>query len=224
MFSHLLAREKKPAKQFKWEAFQRTLASQEQIKSWFDGSDCNIAIATGAVSRLLAFDIDGPRAKSYADDIIQNKIRQDTRDTIADTIWVETGGRGFHILVRYYPGEFEQDNRAASEIKNAVLWRGKGRHSEIRLKSNGGYIVAPPSIHPNGNAYRILKGNSIAELSKEQIRDLIEGFRRIDGNGNRITLREGELTEKKAWIGYTDFHCRLQPLWMKSWLWIWLSF
>ena len=73
-----LAAEKKPAKQFKWEAFQRTLASQEQIKSWFDGSDCNIAIATGAVSRLLAFDIDGPRAKSYADDIIQNKIRQDT--------------------------------------------------------------------------------------------------------------------------------------------------
>jgi hypothetical protein len=186
----LATKQKKPPKQFKWEPFQHTLPSQEQVKSWFDGSDNNIAIATGTVSKLLVFDLDGDIAKLYADNVIQNKIRRDTRDAIADTIWVETGGGGFHLLIRFDPGEFQQDNPAASKIKNAVLWRGKDGHSEIRLKSDGGYIVAPPSIHPNGNAYRSLKGTSIAELSKEQILDLIQAYRQIGGNRDRTTQRE----------------------------------
>ena len=186
----LATKQKKPPKQFKWEPFQHTLPSQEQVKSWFDGSDNNIAIATGTVSKLLVFDLDGDIAKLHADNVIQNKIRRDTRDAIADTIWMETGGGGFHLLIRFDPGEFQQDNPAASKIKNAVLWRGKDGHSEIRLKSDGGYIVAPPSIHPNGNAYRSLKGTSIAELSKEQILDLIQEFRQIGGNRDRCTQRE----------------------------------
>lgn len=60
----LAAKEKKPLKQFKWETFQYKLPNQEYVKSWFDGSNSNIAIATGAVSRLIAFDIDGMLAKS----------------------------------------------------------------------------------------------------------------------------------------------------------------
>ena len=174
-----LAARERPPKQFKWEKFQHTLPTQDQVKFWFDGSDNNIAIVTGAVSRLLALDIDGPLGKSYVDNVIQNRIRQDTRDAISDTLWVETGGGGFHLLVRYDPAEFQQDNRAASEIKNAVLWRGKDGHSEIRLKSNGGYVVAPPSVHPSGSHYRFIKGNVIAELSKDQILDLIRCFKQI---------------------------------------------
>src|SRR5215204_4529027 len=146
----LIPKGKIPIPGFKWEPFQHELPTQEQVKSWFDGSDSNIAVATGVVSRLLAFDIDGILAKSHVDDILQNKVGQDTRDAVADTLWVETGGGGLHILIKYDPREFQQDNLAASEIKNSVLWRGKDGDNEIRLKSNGGYIVAPPSIHPNG--------------------------------------------------------------------------
>ncbi|HEX6281376.1 MAG TPA: DNA polymerase domain-containing protein [Nitrososphaera sp.] len=186
----LISKSKKPAPGFKWEPFQYTLPDQDQVKSWFTGVDNNIAIATGSISRLLAFDIDGDIAKSHAKDVIQSRIHQDTRDAISDTMWVETGGGGFHLLVRFDPGEFQQDRLAASEIKNAVLWRGKDGHSEVRLKSDGGYIVAPPSVHPNGNAYRLFKGTSIAELSKEQILDLIKAFRQIGGNRNRTTQRE----------------------------------
>jgi hypothetical protein len=178
-------RQKKPPKQFKWEQFQHRLPTQEQLKAWFDGNDNNIAIVTGAISRLLVFDIDGDLAKYHADDIIRNKIRQDTRDAILDTLRVETGSGGLHVIVRYNPEEFKEDSRAVSEIKNSVLWRDrKNRHTEIRLKSDGGYVVAVPSIHPNGNPYRFLKEASIAELSKEQILDLIQGFRKIGGNNN----------------------------------------
>jgi hypothetical protein len=177
----LISKGKKPTPGFKWEPFQYTLPDQEQVKSWFMGGDNNIAIATGSISRLLAFDIDGDIAKSHAKDVIQNRIHEDTRDAISDTIWVETGGGGFHLLVRFDPGEFQQDNLAASEIKNAVLWRGKDGHSEIRLKSDGGYVVAPPSVHPSGSHYRFIKGNIIAKLSKDEILDLIRCFRQING-------------------------------------------
>jgi hypothetical protein len=79
----LAAKEKKPPSRFKWEQFQHTLPSQEHVKSWFEGKDSNIAIATGSVSRLIAFDFDGSIAKSDADEIIQNGIRQDTREAKA---------------------------------------------------------------------------------------------------------------------------------------------
>jgi len=197
-----LAARERPPKQFKWEKFQHTLPTQDQVKFWFDGSDNNIAIVTGAVSRLLALDIDGPLGKSYVDNVIQNRIRQDTRDAISDTLWVETGGGGFHLLVRYDPAEFQQDNRAASEIKNAVLWRGKDGHSEIRLKSNGGYVVAPPSVHPSGSHYRFIKGNVIAELSKDQILDLVRCFKQI--NRVRRSSSQGDVERKQRGVPLSE--------------------
>jgi hypothetical protein len=172
-------RHKKPVAGFSWEPFQKTLPTIEQVNTWFDDVNINIAIITGAISRLLAFDIDGTLAKSCVDYVIQNKVRHDTRNAIADTIWIQTGGGGFHLLVRYDPIEFEQDSRVASEIKNLVLWRGRDMHNEIRLKSDGGYVVAPPSAHPSGSQYRIHKGTKIAELSKDQILDLLKSLRQI---------------------------------------------
>jgi hypothetical protein len=62
------------------------------------------------------------------------------------------------------------------------------------LKSDGGYVVAPPSVHPSGSHYRFIKGNEIAELSKDQILDLIRCFRQIDGV-SRINAKHG--IEKK---------------------------
>lgn len=189
-------RHKKPVAGFSWEPFQKTLPTIEQVNTWFDDVNINIAIITGAISRLLAFDIDGTLAKSYVDYVIQNKVRHDTRNAIADTIWIQTGGGGFHLLVRYDPREFEQDTRVASEIKNSVLWRGKDGHSEIRLKSDGGYVVAPPSIHPSGSQYKFFKGTKIAELSKDQILDLIRCFRYIDQI--RLTNLQRDVEKKQT--------------------------
>jgi hypothetical protein len=191
----LAVRDKKPPKLFKWDSFQHTLPTEEQVNSLFRASDANIAIATGAVSCLIGFDIDGDRGKSHADDVIQNKIRRDTREAMADTLWVETGGGGLHIWIRYNPDEFAEGESAAREIKSAVLWRGTDGHSEIRLKGNGGYVVAPPSVHPTGSKYRFIKGNMIAKLSKNQILDLIRCFRQIDGVRRSNVQREQEKKE-----------------------------
>ncbi len=161
---------KKPVPGFKWDPLQHMMPTQEQVKAWFDGSNNNnnnIAVVTGPTSRLLVLDIDGLLAKSHTDEVIRNKICQDTRDALAETLWVETGGGGLHIWIRYEPYEFTNDDLGAREIKSGVLWRGADGHSEIRLKGDGGYVVAPGSIHPTGNAYRFIKGKMIVELSKD---------------------------------------------------------
>ena len=191
----LAPREKKPAKGFEWETFQKRLPTEHELKDWFNGTNNNIAVITGRVSRLVVFDIDGVTAKAYAQYAIENKIGQETKEALSETLWSETGGGGLHVWVRYNPGEFSEYEPVAREIKSGVLWRGADGHSEIRLKTDGGYILAPPSIHPSGNAYSFIKGNMIAELSREQILDLIMCFRHIGGVRRSNTQREGEKKE-----------------------------
>ena len=45
-------RDNKPVKHFKWNSFQYTLPAQEQVNSLLRGTDVNVAIATGATSRI----------------------------------------------------------------------------------------------------------------------------------------------------------------------------
>ena len=64
-----------------------------------------------------------------------------------------------------------------------ILYYGKllllieNSHSEIRLKGEGSYIVATPSIHPNNiNGYTLANGINPITLTREQINKLIEIF------------------------------------------------
>jgi hypothetical protein len=182
----LAPREKKPPRLFTWEQLQYVLPTEDQVKEWFDDTNNNIGVVTGKISQLLVIDVDGDAAKSYTENVIHNRVRRDTKEAIDKTLWTETGGGGYHLLIRYNPDEFNNDDFDASEIKNVVLWRGHDNHSEVRLKSDGGYVVFPPSIHPNGNAYKFIKGNNIASLSKEQLLDLIRGFRQMNPGRSRI--------------------------------------
>jgi hypothetical protein len=180
----LAAREKKPPRQFRWEQLQHSLPTEEQVKAWFEGTDRNIAVITGKVSRLLALDVDGEAGKLYAENVIDTRVRQDAREALAQTLWTKTGS-GYHILVRYSPQEFDNDDLAAGEIKNAILWRGRDSHSEVRLKSDGAYVVFPPSVHPSGNAYKFVRGNDIASLSKVQLLNLVRALKQSNATRPR---------------------------------------
>jgi hypothetical protein len=58
------------------------------------------------------------------------------------------------------------------------------KHSEIRLKGEGAYIVAPPSIHPNNNEYTLVNGINPIALTREQIDNLIDAFITVN-NSNK---------------------------------------
>jgi Bifunctional DNA primase/polymerase, N-terminal len=161
-----------------WEPFQKVIADEDQIKKWFlsTGNNNNIAIITGRISGIFAFDIDGEVAAKHFDGIIEKIDDKVLRATVRGTMQIKTGSGNRNILLGFRPEDFPPHE----ELKNSVIWRGKELHTEIRLKAEGGYIVAPPSMHPNGNRYELLNGTSPTVLSKEQIYKLITALKQTE--------------------------------------------
>jgi len=124
--------QKAPAKFKSWNT--RATDNKDQILTWWKKwPDSNIGILTGEKSGIFVVDIDPKNGgdASFADLL---KDRQ-----FPNTSTVRTGSGGSHIFFRY-PDEKLKTNRG---------FLGPG----IDICSNGGYVVAAPSIHPNGTAY-----------------------------------------------------------------------
>ena len=131
-------RDKRPM--IKWQAYQQRRADAEEIRGWFRRwPDANIGIVTGAVSGLVVLDID-PRHGG------EESLRrwQAEHGPLPPGIEARTGGGGRHIYFSHPGGVIH--NRAG-------LARG------IDLRGDGGCIVAPPSVHASGDAYRWITGH-----------------------------------------------------------------
>lgn len=96
----------------------------------------NIAIVTGKVSNLIVIDLD--------EKTLAHKIFSDWDAILHHTFVVETA-RGYHIYCRPKSGTFPP---------TAKFMDSSGRG--IDIKSEGGYVVAPPSIHPDGTKYKVI--------------------------------------------------------------------
>lgn len=123
--------------------FKDATASEEVICEFWKENDpkpCNIAIATGTPSGgLIAIDVDVHDGTENSLNWIK-KWELDN-EPLPDTWISKTGTGGLHAL---YTSE--------QPVKCSV-----SRALGIDVRAEGGYIVAPPSIHPNGNAYEWLK-------------------------------------------------------------------
>ena len=103
----------------------------DQIDAWWrENEDYNIGIATGEPSGLWVLDIDGQEGLEAVLDLGYG---------IPGTLTAETPSGGWHLLFSD-PGGL---GNTASKLGAKVDSRG-----------DGGYIVAAPSIHPNGGRYR----------------------------------------------------------------------
>ena len=125
------AREKRPATR---RGFKDATTDTAKIRRWWrNGSDKNVAIRTGIESSLVVLDVD-PR--NGGDATLGELIEK--HGALPNTITAETGGGGFHLLFAH-PG---------GHVKCRKIGPG------LDVKSDGGYIVAPPSVHPDGGEYR----------------------------------------------------------------------
>lgn len=97
---------------------------------WYREPDANIGIATGADSGIVVVDVDN----------VHSLEDLEAEHGDLDTLWAVTGSGGIHLFFAH-PGEHLPNS--ASRIAPGVDVRG-----------DGGYVVAPPSIHPSGRAYR----------------------------------------------------------------------
>jgi hypothetical protein len=164
-----------------WEPYKRKYASNEQTEEWFSNghAENNIAIVTGKISRIIVFDIDGEEASTRFDSAVELLNDEGLKTALKYTLCIRTGSGNTNIVIGLRQEEFASID---DKITNSVLWRSEkedANHNEIRLKGEGAYIVAPPSIHPNGNRYEIINGSitTVTALSKIQINKLISAIR-----------------------------------------------
>lgn len=113
----------------------------ETIRAWWmQWPQANIGIATGAVSGVfvLDVDVDFDKCKDGMASLaaLEAKIGPIPRKDV-----VRTGSGGLHI----YLAMPEDDE----PLKCSVGQLGVG----LDVRGDGGYVVAPPSIHANGNHY-----------------------------------------------------------------------
>lgn len=109
----------------------------DQIKKWWSKHpSANIGIACGQVSGgLLVVDLD--RKPNGVDGLDSLNEWERENGNLPETVRSITGNGGAHIFYRI-----------KGEGKNRVnLLEG------VDIRSDGGYVVAPPSIHNNGNPY-----------------------------------------------------------------------
>jgi hypothetical protein len=106
----------------------------DQVERWWRRwPQANVGIATGPPSGLLVVDLDGREG-------LGSWARLEARYGVAMTLEASTGGGGVHLLYGY--------------LQDADLGNSAGRLGEgIDTRGRGGYIIAPPSIHPSGRRY-----------------------------------------------------------------------
>lgn len=107
---------------------------------WRQTPTANIGIATGPTSGLLVVDLDGPEGIATWSAL--------ERDRYISTKEAATAG-GRHLYFR-----------SSLTVGNTAKRLGPG----IDTRGKGGYVVAPPSIHPTGDTYRWLTHHPIAQL------------------------------------------------------------
>lgn len=118
----------------KWQEYTSRKATDAELLEWFESGENNLGIVTGTASGFVVVDADGEEG-------LESARNMDLRSTT-----VSLTGKGQQFFYQCPTG---------GALKNAVrLLPG------IDIRSDGGYVCAPPSIHPNGKRYTWLLGPS----------------------------------------------------------------
>ncbi len=138
---------------------------RRQITNWWERwPEANVGIRTGAVSGIIVLDVD-PR--HGGDDTLHDLERE--HGEIPTTWKFHTGGGGEHYLFRH-PGH---------EIRNSAGQLGFG----LDIRGDGGYIVAPPSLHISGRRYVVDVDGHPQQVVLAPLPDWIDENLRRTANG-----------------------------------------
>ena len=145
----------------KWDTFKRRLPNQGEVILWFNDRSINYGIICGKVSEgLVVLDFDheyaldhkGTPDKSkiltYAENIF-NEFRESHKDILEKTLTVRTGTGGIHVYL--YMEDLPKNKNHSLKYKEKPV--------TVDVRSIGGYVVGPGSLHSNGNRYEIITGD-----------------------------------------------------------------
>ena len=119
-----------------------TVAPHTIERWWGKWPQANVGIATGAASGLVVIDVDGEEGVAT----LQTLMKQ-AGERLDPPIGAVLTTRGFHL---YYDLSLDDHNLKCSS--------GGG----LDVRANGGYVLAPPSIHASGKIYTWAKVTELA--------------------------------------------------------------
>lgn len=141
-----------------------------KIKAWWEKApSANIGIPMGEKSGLVALDVDTRHGGDSSLALLVDEFA-----ALPNTITATTGGGGKHYIFKY---------TEELALKNVVEFR-----DGLDIRTQGGMIVAAPSIHHSGNQYMWDSGKSPFEMQAADMPAwLVEEIRKV---GIKITVKK----------------------------------
>ena len=158
--------------------FKNASTDEKAIRSWWGKNpNYNIGIACGNGTLVIDLDVDEAKGE---DGTATLRKWEEENGVLPETATAVTGRGGLHMLYR-----IDGEARCSANPKLGVDVRG-----------DGGYIVAPPSIHPNGTRYeweRDPREREIAEADGNVMAfiEFVQGKK--DDDGNKALSIPGEI-------------------------------
>jgi hypothetical protein len=141
---------------------KRATTDTNLIAGWWQHRNFNIGVATGPGSGIWVLDIDGDEGEGTL------RALEAADGALPPTVEAITG-KGRHLYFRWPNREIR--NAQCRDDLPGLDWRG-----------NGGYVLAPPSVHPSGRVYA-WSVDSASEFADapEWLIDIVMGKRGADG-------------------------------------------
>ena len=122
-----------------WKPYQSRRATSEEIRQWYaEEPSSGVGIVTGQVSAIAVLDVD-PRRGGHTS-LASYGVPQ--------TPIVDTGGGGWHIYLAI--------EVLVPKIPDVL--------PGVDLQAEGAFVMAPPSIHPNGARYAWRPGRALGDV------------------------------------------------------------
>jgi Bifunctional DNA primase/polymerase, N-terminal/Primase C terminal 1 (PriCT-1)/Protein of unknown function (DUF3987) len=161
--------------------------AENTIRTWWTNEPrANVGIATGAVSRIVALDVDPRHDGTESMRELRNQFGR-----LPEGPRVSTGGGGMHLYFSH-PG---------FALKNRV-----GLLPGVDVRADGGYVLAPGSNHKSGGTYRWKHGHKPSDvpipdlpgflLEKMQREQPLPSESKSDGN-----IHDGKRNDTLASLG-----------------------
>lgn len=127
-----------------WLQYQHTKATKDMANSWFTSlTGAGVGMVTGRISNVVVLDVE-----SYCKISIGELLRRYPTQMVS-----RTGTGGYHLFYLYPTGMPKVANRV-------------GIFDGADLRADGGFIVLPPTRHPNGHPYEWVKRGPLGVFPK----------------------------------------------------------
>lgn len=175
----------------KWRDAATTDAAEiaRLFRRWPQAS--SIGVATGKPSGVVVIDLDGQQGIRQWDRLCAGRGGHPT------TIESVTGGGGRHLYFKRPEGDDIRNGVGARKGLDRI-----GLGVGIDVRSDGGYVLAPPSDHKSGAQYRWARGRAPGQCAALDVpwwllKDLLRGARHEERQ-SAVDARPGETTRYGA--------------------------